>query len=315
MQRLPARLRHTSPAAFKRSIQISNAELFIFIEGKTDRFFYNKICDEALRSRGVRYQIRLAQELPGQTGGKGELLRFFTYLSRQNALLQEFKGRRKAALFFLDKDIEDLAGTKKNSNHVVYTEHYELENYFFIHGDLIEATAAASTLNHDDIRRLLAPDHRRWRRQVAENWKDWVKLCVFTVLRKINYDSSFSVSSRINDGPYSALVQAEYDRRLLELKVRSGLTRKGFLRAFRRTCEQIDQLYDQGQFDRVFKGKWYSAFLVEDARRIASGGPLDVASLPDKLILALQLTLDFQGTWTEHFRTPLRRVADALAAP
>jgi len=296
-------------------MQISSAELFIFIEGKTDRFFYNKICDAALCSRGTRYQIRLAQELPGQTGGKGEILKFFSYLNRQNALLQDFKGRRIAAFFILDKDIEDLSRTIKKSNHLVYTEHYELENYLYIHGNLIEATAAASTMNHAEIRQKLPNDKHRWRKHVAENWKDWVKLCVFTVIRKINYDSSFSVPSRINNGPYTTVVQQEYDRRLLELEVRSGLTRNGFLRAFRRISEQIDQLYDQGHFDRVFKGKWYSSFLAEDARRIAAGGPLDLASLPDKLALALQLTLNFEDSWAEHFRTPLQQIADSLRVP
>ena len=312
MQNLPTRLKHTSPNAFRRSIQISNADLFIFVERKTDRFFYNKICIEALRGRSLRYQIRLAQELPGQTGGKAELLRFFSYLQRSNALLEDFKGRRLATLFFLDKDIEDLAGTTKNSNHLIYTQHYHLENYFFIHGNLIEATAAASTLNHDEVERSLIRNNSRWREQAADNWREWVKLCVFTVLRRINYDSSFSVPSRVNNGPYTAVDQNEYERRVRELQARSGFTQRGFTRVFRRISQQVDDLYNDREFDRIFKGQWYSYFLVEDARRIAAGRPLDLASLPDKLILALQMTLNFQDAWAEHFRIPVQQIADAI---
>jgi hypothetical protein len=312
MQSFPTRLKHTSLNAFRRSMQISNADLFVFVEGKSDRFFYNKVCLEALRGRGLTYQIRLAQELPGQTGGKAELLRCFSYLRQRNALLEDFKGRRFATVFFLDKDIEDLARTTKNSIHLIYTQHYHLENYFFIHGDLIEATAVASTLNHDDVRRSPIGNNLTWREQAADNWRDWVKLCVFTVLRRINYDSSFSVLSRINNGPYSTVNQNEYQRRLRELETRSGLTSRGFARAFRRISQHVDDLYNDREFDKVFKGQWYSYFLVEDSRRIAAGRPMDSASLPDKLILALQLTLNFQDPWAEHFRRPVEQIAEAI---
>jgi hypothetical protein len=292
-------------------MQISTAKIFVFIEGTSDRFFYRKLCESALGQSG-QYQIRLAQELPNQTGGKATLLSFFSYLRKRSALVDEFTGAKTTSLFYLDKDIDDLMRKCLSSKHLVYTEHYHLENYFFSQGDLVEAVAVAACLDPADIVQVISDSSARWRRAAAANWLDWVKLCVFTHRRGIGYDSNYSVQSRVNNGPYTPVIPAAYATRLNALETRSGLSKAGFRRAFARISNEVEQLYQDGRFDSVFKGAWYGAFLVDDAKRIAGGGSHDWNALQRKLLVALQLTLNFEEPWADHFKEPLLRLVPML---
>ena len=97
-----------------------------------DPFFYAGIC-ESIADLQLRYEIFIARQLPGSTGGKQALLNFFAFLRRSKALVSSLGGQR-ACIFFLDKDVDDLQRKKKRSQHTVYTEHYDVQNYIFIHG-------------------------------------------------------------------------------------------------------------------------------------------------------------------------------------
>src|SRR5438445_2421225 len=142
-----SRLFH-SWAGFARGMQISRTQLFVFIEGQdNDPYFYSKICESVCVPAGVSYEHRVARELPGGAGGKGALLIFFQYLRRKRLLLSDFKGKRTAAVFFLDKDIDDVLRTRVRSPHVVYTEYYDVENHLFAAADLAEAAAAAASFD------------------------------------------------------------------------------------------------------------------------------------------------------------------------
>jgi hypothetical protein len=294
-------------------MQMSRANIFIFVEGKTDRYFFHKICETVLAPRGIEYEICLAQELPQLTGGKKSLLDFFKYLDKTAALLDDFKGSKTAAIFYLDKDVDDILKKIISSDHVVYTEHYCIENYFFIYGDLVEATAVAADLDLPDVHRRLNMSNDAWRHRAAESWKDWIKLCVFTRSRNIGHECNYSVAtSRINTGTYTSTDPTAYSLRLADLEHRSGLTPIGFKRVFGRISREIDNLYSSGRFDSVFKGKWYALFLADDAKTIAGGGAFSSQNLPDKLITSLKLTLDFHGTWATYFKRPLEDIIKRL---
>jgi len=302
------RLTHTTNAAFRRYMQVSKAKVFVFVEGKTDQFFYSKICELALGSKGIDFQICLAQELPQTTGGKKSLLKFFSYLKRLNSLKDTFKGKTQVSIFYLDKDIDDLLRKTKSSAHIVYTQSYSVENYFFSHGELIEAVAAAASLTLASVRSGLNTANRDWQRTAAENWKDWVKLCVYAGKHRIHYDCNYSVLSRINRGPYTPVDPTLYAARLAELERRSNRTTRGFKLSFGYVSRQIDKLYAGGNFDSVFKGKWYLVFLSHDASRLAGGAPVAAG----QLLTALQITLDVKADWANHFTTPLYRLIREL---
>jgi hypothetical protein len=302
------RLTHTSKKSFKRYMQMSRAKIFVFVEGQTDRYFYDEICKNVLIPVGIDYEICLSQEIPKNTPGKTGLLAFFKHLKRVSSLEDDFKGKKTISVFYLDKDIDEILGKSKESDHLIYTKYYNLENYFFIYGDLVQATAAAVALDTASVQHRLGSNNV-WRRRVAENWKDWVKLCVYSKKHNINYDCNYGVHSRINN-PYDPVDALTYNHRLAMLEIRTGMTPVGFRRSFNCISRKVDNLYDVNQFDIVFKGKWYAVFLIEDVKIIAAGRAYESQSLADKVKSCLQLTIDFSDNWAEHLKEPLALLAN-----
>ena len=263
------RLNHTSYAAQVRLMQMSSCELFVLIEGKEDRYFYDRICNSFFGPLSKEYQITTADELPCTERGKKALLEFFSYLSSHSALITEFKGKRTAVIFYLDKDIDDLTGTCIVSKHVVYTQYYELENYIFKYSDLTEGAAAAYSLTKSSLGKGLKSSEE-WRRKAAECWKEWTKLCIFNQVYNLNCPYAYGLPSKVNNGPYAPLNSHAHQSCLEELERKSGLTRRGFKRVFNRISRNVDKLYRDGNFDVIFKGKWYTVFFASDVKRIAN---------------------------------------------
>src|SRR5271156_729594 len=108
-----SRLTYTSERAFLRAVQISTDQLSIFIEGRQDTFFYDRLCSPTCEQAQIAVRIRRAHELPGGASGKQALLKWYNFLKSRAMLFHEFKGKKFAALFFLDKDVDDLARTQK----------------------------------------------------------------------------------------------------------------------------------------------------------------------------------------------------------
>lgn len=302
-------LKHTDLSAYLRSLQMSTTSVFVFVEGPTDRNFYDKICESVFAGSGIDYEIRLAQELPTNTGGKAALLNFFDFLSRSASLIDDFKGKVTRTVFFVDRDIDGLLREFKQSNHVIYTEYYQMENYFFAHGNLVEAVAAAALLDRPSIRAVLDVGNDAWRRRAAANWREWVYLCVLTRMRRLNHACNYGVrTSSVHGGPYGPLDQVLYAAQLAEVERRSRLTPVGFKRVFGRISREIDGLYNTEHYDLIFKGKWYVEFLIEDIGRIAAGRQYNAQALPARLLSCLQMSLNFDGQWADYFKNNLRKL-------
>jgi hypothetical protein len=293
-------------AAYRRLMQMSRYQVFVFVEGSdNDPYFYGKICDPVFVSEGVSYQLSGAHELLGTTGGKKLLLSFFVYLKQSGSLIDDFKGKRTTCIFFLDKDIDDLARSQRRSPHVVYTRFYDVENHIYAAGKLLEGAAAAASMNPADLQALLS-DPAKWRASAALRWKEWVKLCIFSQRRKIRCGCNFGVPySPINTPLNGPLDSISHSQRLAALQSQSGLTSRQFRRSFGTISQLVDAIYEGGEYNRVFKGKWYKTILEADIKHMAPGRRYDSNGLVARLTSAIAVTIDFNGSWADHFRTPL----------
>jgi hypothetical protein len=295
-------------------MQMSRAALFVFLEGRVDRFFYSRVCESALAGVRILHEVVIAQELPGGTGGKPGLTAFFEYLEFKLALQEEFKGKRLAAMFCFDKDLDDYARRMKTSRHAVYTVFYDLENHLFHHGSLVEAAAAAADLDVPSIQALI-PNPEAWRRTCAESWREWVKMCAFSQVRTAKCACNYGVTSRVNTSVYSALdptLQAQF---MNVLEVASRLQAQRFGRAFRRIARWVDEQYDAGRHDHVFKGKWYRGFIAVAVQAAAGGRAYNPNGLEDRLVATLAMSLDFTEPWASYFKDPVTALGNALAPP
>lgn len=301
------RLRH-SPAGYRRLIQISQAELLVIVEGRTDRFFYHEICTVALGHHGTRFDVRMVSELPVTTGGKPGILQFYDTLRRRSGLVDDFKGKRSVIVFLLDKDVDDVLRTQRRSPHVIYTAVYELENYLFMHTDVIHALAAALRLPRTWVEPLI-PDN--WQRVAAEAWREWTALCLTVRLLGISAASNYRVTSRLNNPCVAPANMTEMASRMSEIQARSGLSADEFDRVVAHATNVVTRRYAARNHDSVFSGKWYLTFL--HYWTLSSGSAFG----DDELLSSLLTSLDFRGPWSAHLVERIQELArrtDLIAA-
>ncbi len=303
------RIKH-SRRGFKRYMQISSRPLFVFIEGKTgDPFFYGKICDSACKPLGVTYEQIIANQLPGEeSGGKQVLIDFFRYLRRTKFLLDQFQGKTTAALFFLDKDIDDVERRMLRSAHVAYTEYYEVENYLFCHGDVLNSAASAASLDPATLSNRMG-NVSEWRRSRAELWKDWVKLCIFAKTKCLSCQSNFGGTSKLNNPASSPANPSRRAQLLAEIESASGLAPEKFAGSFRKVCRFVDCVYAEGSHDKIFRGKWYGTLMDSEFRGLFPQNQRHMTHFPGRLMTTLAVTLDYEGAWAENLKASVRTVA------
>lgn len=295
-----------APRGFIRALQMSRVRLNVFVEGELDSYFYGQICQQELVGPFV-YRIIRSDQLATPGSGKSHMLRLFCSMRRRGLLLLDFKGHKSAALFFVDKDVDDLHRTIKRSAHLVYTQYYEVENYVFKHGKLISAISAACLKDTSDVERLiLMPDE--WPRRAAILWADWLKLCVAGCLLQADGVCNYSAPSLVNSGPSRPVDPALYRVVFGRLEAASNYSAAVFGMKFARLTAKIDRLYRLDRQDVIFKGKWYRNLLSDELRSsgIATGASLK--ALPDRLTGHLLQSLDFREEWASYHREAVKRV-------
>jgi Protein of unknown function (DUF4435) len=311
---------HSAYEAYLRKMQVSSNQIFVFVEGKTnDPYFYGEICRSVCESQGLRYRIKQAKQLPGETGGKKSLLDFLDYLNNHAALFSDFQNKKTIAIFFLDKDVDDCLGEQRHSDHLIYTKYYDVENHIFREGDLGKASAVAASMDRQVLVAGLG-NYEAWRRNVAERWKDWVKLCLFARVKNIDCKCNYGSTSRINNVTIDNKLISLYGPRDLNayrecltlLETKSGLATVEFQNDYQQISDSVDEIYATGEYDRVFKGKWYAGLLEATIKTLAGNIPFNSKGLQDRLLTNITSTLDFDKAWAEHFKVPLRSLIEKM---
>lgn len=301
------RLRH-SAAGFRRRLQIGAAGVVLIVEGKSDRYFYSRLFGNYTHARGIQTAIRIGRELPGNTaGGKRALLQYFEYLRRLRSLCSELAGKKTLVVFILDKDLDDRTRKLRRSKHILYTEWYEYENYLFCEGDLVQAGAAAAGLDVMSVAAVI-PDQEAWLRRARVEWKDWTKICVFSVTRKIHQGDYGMRSSPVHHPQHGGVNAAALAGRIQQLQSAYGRKPESFRRVWRSVSRLVDGLYATFREDEVFKGKWYATFLADDLGTAAAGRDANLDSLEKRLLHHLAMTIDYEAAWSSTLRQRLDTV-------
>jgi hypothetical protein len=278
--------------------------MFAFVEGKdADPYFFDQICAQVCEPRGVHFQLRTAKELPGGAEGKGRLITFYR-LARSQALLRStLNGKLTILLFFLDKDVDDIRRIKCRSMHVVYTTHYDVQNYVFRHGDFIRGVSAAASIAQREL-----SEHplfgRNWCETAARRWKEWIILCLFSVIYAGGSVANYRNVSRVNTPQNGSFDPGLYQALLIEARNATHLTQAQFDRAIEQLTRRVEKHLSNGTYDTVFKGKWYSTLIEMDLRR-AFPDRGNMKNVGARATTALLATLDFNPSWAEHLTNPV----------
>ena len=295
-----------------RSLQMSRFLLIIFVEGKeNDPYFFGKLCEAVCSSMKISYQVRLAHELPERSGGKTALVKFYRFLRRSSSLVTELGQKRTGVIFFLDKDIDDLLHRKCRSEHVIYTEYFDVHNHIFRESDFHEGLASAASIDPVLVRSN-SKFSGDWCSRAALRWKEWIKLCFFAQKYKVSSACNYRVTSRINhplNGPVDPTRQASI--RSVLRSAFSGSIHE-FDRAMSLVSKYIDRMFDKGHQDRVFKGKWYNTLAEMDIREAFPGRSFAADGMAKRLSGTLSITIDFSAPWALAYHLAVSHVLDKL---
>lgn len=285
---------------------MSEQEIFIYVEGWTDRGFYSQLCEAVFSGSGSSYQIRTADEILGDSGGKQKLISLYNQLAANGGLTETFQGKKSRFVFILDKDLDDLARTMINSLHVIYTKHYHMENYPLRHCDFVRLLCSVGNLTAAQARQI-GPNADTWCRAVAVRWKHWVELCVQSTLDGVNCRCRYRSPSQVNhdDG---RLNEAALEQCRRELATRSGLTPADCATRRQEIERVISELYEQDRQDAVFRGRWYAECLANTLSPLVA--PRLRHGLRERLFAAAMTGLDFKDEWAAHLRSDLQLAAD-----
>lgn len=254
-----SRLIH-SEAALIRSFQISGCNFFAFVEGGLDRPFYERLVIRVCGNSAIKYQITSSKELPGETGGKERLLKFFKELRKRNMLTSSKFGKKLVAVFFLDKDVDDLVKMKIRSKHVIYTDAYDLEGQLFSCGDLHRAVADACGMTTQQVSSLLGAQNT-WVVTQVSNWIDWTVLCVLGQVTNTNRGCTFNRVSDINPN----LIETVNLEKLITCKAALAkalsLSSTDFEILYSKYKKRVENSIQHQESLRFFKGKWLKSIL------------------------------------------------------
>lgn len=303
------RLQHSN-GGFLRYMQMSSVQIFIFVEGKqSDPFFFAGVCS-TIKSPRFSYVICTASQLTAASGGKQALLTFFTYLRRTKRLVSSLSGKKTACIFYVDKDVDDIQRIQKRSQHLVYTEYYDVQNYIFKYGNILTGAAAAASVDPALLLTSLA-NSSAWCARMAQGWRDWVTLCLF-VLKEGIHEANYGVLSRVQTRPCGPTDQTVHTTFLSRLQRKSQLPPAVFRQRLKKLSARVNSYYRQGQHHRIFKGKWFAAILSDEIELLMQGRPYDDGGLAHRLPCVIAATLDFSETWGDHLTRPLRTVVKCL---
>jgi hypothetical protein len=223
-------------------------------------------------------------------------------------------GKKSVVIFCLDKDIDDLARRMRRSAHVIYTETFDVENYLFAHGDLIAASAAATTMDAETIGSIFNPIES-WTKRVSQQWQDWVAVCVFEITEGCASEGNYRLCPSPIHCPDGAIDQDKFSRRISQMEATCALPSQEFQRRWLLTVMRVRRYFEAGRGDKLFKGKWYSWIAGRELSAGLSGRDAYLSDLGVRLPIHLFQVIDFGGSWASGLRGRFEMLLDSEFPP
>jgi hypothetical protein len=299
--------------AHLRAIQISSRTVFSYCEGKrNDPYIYSELIARAKSESSNFYNVYRIEEITG-TGGKRELTRLYNYFRKRSLLMSTFKGKSFCCVFFMDKDIDDLRRALARSDHVFYTTLYDLESHIYCDSDLRRAIAVCLSI---DIRHvpLMYNNTREWLEAKALGWEEWVTLCVYSTLYKVDCGCGYGRPSAINPSPLDSADARAFENFKGSLERKSKVSREVFSSRFSAVQRIVHRLKVRGSLSSIFKGKWLDNIISAELEDTFKGKPVDLQVIGPRLLAAATTTFDFSSDWALQHIDKLSILISSAAA-
>jgi hypothetical protein len=300
------RLQHSSGGLLRLS-QMQDARLRIYVEGiNCDRNYYGQVLSSVAAEHNIKIAFTVSRDIGGGGEGKERCLRLHDELLQKNQLISQLDGMITISLFIVDKDIDDIEGKSTPSQHFLRTIHHSVENHIVRESDIVGALAATIGIDIPSASELIG-DQMTWLRSCFDSWKEWIALCILNRLIQtgtINYKSRSQVNSRCNCPTDTNLVEIWLSR----THSASALSRAQVNLKYEQILLELDLLRAQDEHDKVFKGRWYAAFLAELGKALMGSNSFDEKAL----WAALLSHLDNGHPESEDFRRSVRTMLNSV---
>lgn len=250
-----------------RATQISKSQLIIYTEGGLDRPFCEKLIKYAFPDTPWAFTVIAAKELSNETGGKPELIKLFKTLRAKKKLNFTFQEKKQVALFFADKDIDDILGKKFRSKNFIYTKTYDIEGQLLGSGDLVDAISSSCQVTTDQARSWIGAQ-KAWIDGICTKWSDWTALYIICQVHSINVGCGYSRPSTINGE--NALQETDIEKLnefLIKISEKMNLPLDEVNVIFNQYKKKIADTIKSGNGLRLFKGKWLAKILQDQVKK------------------------------------------------
>lgn len=290
--------------AWVHRVKMGKARLWAVVEGKDfDTPYYERLLTPVV---GDRTRIMLAEDLEvdgTSAGGKTHALKIFKLFESEGALRQENKATAVDVMFFLDKDDDSYTQKTVISDHVVYTEHSDIEAEIVARADPAEAVSVAFGLPREVASGI---EMGSLMRDLAEMWDRWIILRLASAKAGWS-DTRFAQKSRINVPMHGPVDDARVDT----ICARVIAACPDWKTVYSEAEEYFADAKSAGQHGQLVKGKWVPWLLIKRVRDSApTGRSLPTVGEP-YLLGALLMSIDFAAQWAEPVREKIRLVLAA----
>lgn len=309
---MTTRLVH-SQRGFIRSLQLSSAKLFVFVEGRLDRTFFDRLLQQTTKVTGIQHQVMAMKEVPPGTGGKPALIAAFKEFRRKGFLRMTAFGKSMLCVFFADKDADDFCRKQLRSPHLIYSSTYDLEAHLYSCADLQRALADSCGMTLQQAQALM-PDSKSWLTGTTSMWKDWVTLCLLSQVWSVNCGCTFDRISQINPDPLAPPNAAQLESFKATLCQRYGISRVKFNQLYDVTRGRVDSSISSGTPLKFFKGKWLRHLIQRFLESNPRPADANFSGVGEKLLSTLiaQVATHSQCVCAKHYSLKLDSVLATL---
>lgn len=200
-----------SANAFARRVQMGEHDIWVIVEGRDhDRPHYDKLLKKLPTTRGLKAQVRLAEQIDlrgTRAGGKQHAMAIHNHLESQSDLVQVNRDRTSRIVFMLDRDRDDFSGSMSSSPHVMYTVGTDVEADILLNSEIWSAVRAAYGIDTGLAKRI--------KRRVSDPaqgllslWADWLRLGLTALDCGAPGCAPWSQLSRVNSAHFGSVDKA-----------------------------------------------------------------------------------------------------------
>lgn len=291
--------------AFAQRVKMGKKRLWVLVEGREhDTAFYDRLVHSHPKAREGGHGVRLSEQiqLNGKSaGGKTFAYELHDYFASENYLAQSTRDGTRQIAFALDRDLDHIDGSLRESEHIIYTHALDVEAEILINGDMQRAVSSAYSITTESAARIVSSGVTL-ASELAELWRAWITLGVVSAHCGMHNEIRFGKKSTVNSDLFGPVDEEKLTS--IEDRIFRAIESEKKSQQIAIAVSEVDAHYSSGNEWRLIKGKWlvsYVSYLAKNKLEKPFAQNTQAATVARTCLE----TLDFSKNWAEHYRERL----------